>query len=145
MLSAAEIKNIKFSKEAQNEIKVATQALNEILEITRVSFTSGNLEVAKKVEPLEQVIDRVIRKMRARHIDRLSQGKCTIELGFILSDIITNFERVSDHCSNIAVCLLEVSEDEFDTHAYLDELKKEDNIDFKGKVMTYRERYQLPQ
>ena len=65
-------------------------------------------------------------------------------MGFILSDVITNFERVSDHCSNVALCLLEVNADEFDTHAYLDTLKKEDNVDFKGKVMTYRERYRLP-
>ena len=68
----------------------------------------------------------------------------SIDLGFILSDVITNFERVSDHCSNIAVCLVQVNEDEFDTHAYLDELRQEDNLDFQGKVMACREKYQLP-
>ena len=82
--------------------------------------------------------------VKQRHIKRLRKGQCTIELGFILSDISTNMERVSDHCSNIAVCLLEVSADEFDTHAYLDELKQESNIDFRGKVLTYKERDQLP-
>ena len=119
-------------------------AVHDILKITMLSFAEEDLNLAKQVEPLEEVIDGLNLDIKQRHIKRLRKGKCTIELGFILSDIITNFERVSDHCSNIAVCLLEVSEDEFDTHAYLDELKKEDNIDFKGKVMTYRERYQLP-
>ena len=86
------------------------------------------------------------RKVRQEHrsVRRLRKGKCTIELGFILSDVITNFERVSDHCSNIAVCLVQVNEDEFDTHAYLDELRQEDNLDFQGKVMACREKYQLP-
>ena len=82
--------------------------------------------------------------VKQRHVRRLRKGKCTIELGFILSDVITNFERVSDHCSNIAVCLVQVNEDEFDTHAYLDELRQEDNLDFQGKVMACREKYQLP-
>ena len=82
--------------------------------------------------------------IKQRHVKRLRKGKCTIELGFVLTDIITNFERVSDHCSNIAVCLLQVSEDEFDTHAYIDGLKRGDNVDFRGKVMAYGERYQLP-
>ena len=82
--------------------------------------------------------------MKQRHVRRLCKGKCTIELGFILSDVITNFERVSDHCSNIAVCLVQVNEDEFDTHAYLDELRQEDNKDFQSKVLACREKYQLP-
>lgn len=136
-------KNIKFSKEAQNEIKVATQALNEILEITRVSFTSGNLEVAKKVEPLEQVIDRVIRKMRARHIDRLSQGKCTIELGFVLSDLLNNYERVSDHCSNIAVAIIEIDREEMDTHKYLNKVKYSDDEEFNDAYDEFKEKYEL--
>ena len=83
-------------------------------------------------------------EIKHRHVKRLRKGKCTIELGFILSDITTNLERVSDHCSNIAVCLLQVSEDEYETHAYLGEMKQESNVEFQGKVMAYRERYQLP-
>ena len=138
-------KELSFSDKAQAELEVLEHAVHDILKITMLSFAEEDLNLAKQVEPLEEVIDGLNLDIKQRHIKRLRKGKCTIELGFILSDIITNFERVSDHCSNIAVCLLEVSEDEFDTHAYLDELKKEDNIDFKGKVMTYRERYQLPQ
>ena len=137
-------KELSFSDKAQAELEVLEHAVHDILKITMLSFAEEDLNLAKQVEPLEEVIDGLNLDIKQRHIKRLRKGKCTIELGFILSDIITNFERVSDHCSNIAVCLLEVSEDEFDTHAYLDELKKEDNIDFKGKVMTYRERYQLP-
>lgn len=100
--------------------------------------------MARQVEPLEEVIDELNTEIKRRHVKRLRKGKCTIELGFVLSDITTNFERVSDHCSNIAVCLLEVSEDEFDTHAYINGLKTGENAEFRGKVMVYRENYQLP-
>ena len=93
---------------------------------------------------MEEVIDSLNLEIKARHVKRLRKGKCTIELGFILSDITTNFERVADHCSNIAVCLLEVNENEFDTHAYVRAMKKDDNIDFKSKVMAYEKHYQLP-
>ncbi len=137
-------KELQFSDKAQEELLVLQRAIHDILKVTMLSFNEEDLNLATQVEPLEEVIDELSMEMKQRHIKRLRKGKCTIELGFILSDISTNFERVSDHCSNIAVCLLEVSEDEFDTHAYLDELKQEDNIDFKGKVMAYRERYQLP-
>ncbi len=137
-------KKIEFSDKAKAELEVLERAIHDILKITMLSFNEEDLNLAKQVEPLEEVIDGLNLDIKQRHVKRLRKGKCTIELGFILSDIVTNFERVSDHCSNIAVCLLEVSEDEFDTHAYLDELKKDDNIDFRGKVMTYKERYQLP-
>ncbi len=137
-------KKIEFSDKAKAELEVLERAIHDILKITMLSFNEEDLNLAKQVEPLEEVIDGLNLDIKQRHVKRLRKGKCTIELGFILSDIVTNFERVSDHCSNIAVCLLEVSEDEFDTHAYLDELKNDDNIDFRGKVMTYKERYQLP-
>ena len=137
-------KQIAFSEKAQAELEILGHAVHDILKITMLSFAEEDLNLAKQVEPLEEVIDELNLDIKQRHIKRLRKGKCTIELGFILSDIITNFERVSDHCSNVALCLLEVNADEFDTHAYLDTLKKEDNVDFKGKVMTYRERYRLP-
>lgn len=137
-------KQIVFSEKAQAELEILGRAVHDILKITMLSFAEEDLNLAKQVEPLEEVIDELNLDIKQRHIKRLRKGKCTIELGFILSDIITNFERVSDHCSNVALCLLEVNADEFDTHAYLDTLRKEDNVDFKGKVMTYRERYRLP-
>lgn len=138
-------KELKFSDKAQAELIVLQRAIHDILKITTLSFAEEDLELAKQVEPLEEVIDMLDLEIRQRHIKCLRKGKCTIELGFILSDIINDFERVSDHCSNIAVCLLEVSEDEFDTHAYLQEMKSKENMDFQGKVMAYKDRYQLPE
>ena len=137
-------KKLSFSDEAKEELGVLENAICDILKITMFSFAEEDVNRAKQVEPLEEVIDGLNLEIKQRHIKRLREGKCTIELGFILSDVITNYERVSDHCSNIAVCLVEVNENEFDMHAYLDELKQEDNIDFRGKVLTYKERYQLP-
>ena len=137
-------KKLDFSDKAQEELKVFERAVHDILYITMNSFIKGDLNLARQVEPMEEVIDGLSLDVKQRHVRRLRKGKCTIELGFILSDVITNFERVSDHCSNIAVCLVQVNEDEFDTHAYLDELRQEDNLDFQGKVMACREKYQLP-
>ncbi len=137
-------KKVCFSSKALQELGVLRRAVKDILRITMGSFREGNLELARQVEPLEEVIDALNLEIRQRHFKRLRKGKCTIELGFILSDIITDLERVSDHCSNIAVCLLEISEDEFDTHAYLENVRREDNMDFRGKVMAYGERYPLP-
>lgn len=137
-------KELVFSEKAQRELEIFEKAIHDILKLTMLSFSEGDLKLAKQVEPLEEVIDELNLDIKQRHVKRLREGKCTIELGFILSDITTNFERVSDHCSNVAVCLLQVSEDEFDTHAYLDELKQEENTEFRGEVMTYRERYRLP-
>ena len=137
-------KNLQFSEKALKELEVFGRAIHDILKITMLSFAEEDLELAGQVEPLEEVIDSLNQEVKQRHVKRLRKGKCTIELGFVLSDITTNYERVSDHCSNIAVCLLEVNEDEFDTHAYMDRLKREDNINFKGQVMAYGERYRLP-
>lgn len=133
------MKKAGFSDKAQEELKVFERAVHDILDITMNSFIKGDLNLARQVEPMEEVIDGLSLDVKQRHVRRLRKGKCTIELGFILSDVITNFERVSDHCSNIAVCLVQVNEDEFDTHAYLDELRQEDNLDFQGKVMACRE------
>lgn len=137
-------KKLRFSDKAQAELKVFGRAIHDILKITMLSFAEEDLALARQVEPLEEVIDGLNMEIKQRHVKRLRKGKCTIELGFILSDITTTLERVSDHCSNIAVCLLQVSEDEYETHAYLEEVKQQDNMDFQGKVMAYRERYQLP-
>jgi len=137
-------KGLEFSDKARRELAVYMRAVQDILRITMLAFSEDDLSLAKQVEPLEEVIDELNLNIKKRHIKRLRKGKCTIELGFILSDITTNLARVSDHCSNIAVCLLQLNEDEMDTHAYLGDLKQEDNVEFKGVVMAYRERYQLP-
>ena len=119
--SAEEIhdKKIVFSESATKELSVMTAAINEILELTTTAFVNNDLEVAAKIEPLEQVIDKLKAKLKNRHIQRLQKNECTIETGFVFSDILTNYERIADHCSNIAVCLIEVANDSFDTHEYL--------------------------
>ncbi len=123
--SAREIKEkkIEFSGEAKKELRVLMQALRDILQLTDRAYTENDLALAMRVEPLEQVIDRLIAQVRDNHIRRLRGGACTIELGFVLSDMLTNFERISDHCSNIAVAMIEVEHNSFDTHRYLHAVK----------------------
>lgn len=136
-------KNIKFSESAGNEIAVLHRALDDILSRSRDSFVNGDIPLAKTVEPLEQVIDRLTSKMKSRHIERLRHGLCTIETGFVLSDMLNNIERVSDHCSNIAVATIELDNDSFLTHEYLEDMKTE-NPEFKEQYGAFKERYSLP-
>ncbi len=136
-------KNIKFSSQAQHEIAVATNALKEIMDIAFEAFDKDDLELAQKVEPLEQVIDELIEVMKVNHIKRLKNGQCTIEHGFVLADLLNNYERVSDHCSNIGVALIELSKASFDTHEYLNRLKTIDNDDFLNMFAQFREKYSL--
>lgn len=137
-------KELGFSDKAKEEVEIFSRAIKDILTLAVDAFETENISKARLVEPLEEVIDQLNIEIKKRHIKRLRKGKCTIEMGFVLSDITTNFERVADHCSNIAVCLLQVREDSFETHEYLDTLREENNMDFKGKVLAYREKYILP-
>ena len=137
-------KNIDFSVFAQQELEVFGRAIRDIIEKTECVFVTDDLDLAKNVEPLEEVIDDLNAEMKVRHVKRLRAGECTIELGFILSDITTSFERIADHCSNIAVCLIEIHENEFDTHKYLGKMKQETNQAFVRKYETYKNRYILP-
>ena len=107
-------------------------------------FQEEDLKLAGMVEPMEEVVDYLNSEIKKRHIKRLRKGKCTIEMGFILSDITTNYERVSDHCSNIALCLLQLNEENFETHEYQDNLTSKDNMLFMAEVKRLREHYQLP-
>ncbi len=138
-------KKIKFSDEALAEISVVTAAVQEILEKTIEAFINTDIELAKQVEPLEDVIDELRTDLKNRHIERLREGRCTIELGFILSDLLTNLERVSDHCSNIAVCMIQVHENNMDTHSYMTELKNDHHTEFEKAFEEYRSKYMLPQ
>ncbi len=138
-------KKLSFSEDAQKEIAVAESALREIIEITFTAFESGDTALARKVEPLEQVIDRITAEMRSNHIVRLKAGTCTIELGFILNDLINCFERVSDHCSNIAVAMIEVAEGEFETHKYLNAVKGGNDEQFRRDYEAYAVKYSLAQ
>ena len=145
MKTAKEIneKGISFSDEAKKELAVAEKAIKEILEITRIAFTENKPEIALEVEPLEQVIDGLLKNIKSKHISRLTGGNCTIEMGFILSDLITNYERVSDHCSNIAVCVIRISDSVFDVHQYLNDYKTADNSDFIEKYKNYKLKYSI--
>lgn len=136
-------KQIEFSDEAKGEIKVISAAVREILEITCTALKSEDLSVAKTVEPLEQVIDKLKNKIRFNHIKRLQEGDCTIELGFVLADLLTNYERVSDHCSNIAVCLLEIANNSFETHEYLSHVKSDGANEFFEQYDVYKKKYSL--
>lgn len=135
-------KKIVFSEGAYEELTVLTDALIEIITITNKCYAENDTALAARVEPLEQVIDRLTEKVRKRHIDRLKNGECTIELGFIFSDILTNFERISDHCSNIAVAVIESATDGFDAHNYLSGIK-EGNEAFDAEYSQYKEKYRL--
>ncbi len=143
--SAEEIhdKKLEFSGAAKRELATLTTAINEILSITLESFSSDNLDKAIMVEPLEQVVDHLKELLRKRHIKRLRKQECTIELGFVLTDILTNFERVSDHCSNIAACLLEIAHDEFDIHEYLRNVKGGSEEEFNHYFEYYTMKYAI--
>ena len=138
-------KKIKFSEKALEDIKVITAAVNEILELSIISLTEENMEKAAMIEPLEQVIDRLKRKIKAGHIDRLRQGDCTVEMGFVLSDLLTNYERISDHCSNIGVCMIEINNDTFETHEYLSHIKSGEGTEFVEMYENYKLKYSLKQ
>ena len=143
--TAAEMheKHITFSKEARAELKVLTDAVQAILQNAVESFKDNDLERATEIEPLEQVIDTLIDTIRARHITRLQSGNCTIELGFVLTDFLTDCERISDHCSNIGVAILETAHGSFDTHARLKEIKDRSNEDFRQSYEKYLRTYSL--
>lgn len=137
-------KGLSFSKKAIEEIHIFNGALNEILDTAITAFEHGDIEQAKSVEPLEEVIDNLRTEIRNRHVKRLRKGKCTIEMGFVLTDLITNYERVADHCSNIAVCMIQIHDNSFDTHSYISDLKATNNEEFRRKFTVFSEKYMLP-
>ena len=138
-------KKIKFSQQALRELPVIVNAVSEILDMSINAVVNNDVNLATNVEPLEDVIDQLRSDLKTRHIERLRNGKCTIELGFILQDLLTNFERVSDHCSNIAVYLIQISDNSMDTHEYMNELKKLDRSEFMDEFNDYKNKYILPE
>ncbi len=134
-------KQIQFSEFGYKDLAVIRSALKDVISNTVHSFVSNNPTLALKTEPLEQVIDGLVDESRARHIDRLASGECTILLGFIFSDILTNVRRISDHCSNIAVCVLQASEDDFDMHTYIQTMREKQS--FSDTLSQLKEQYVL--
>lgn len=135
-------KGISFTPGAQKELDVLTRAIDEILSITVTAYEKNDVELAARVEPLEQVIDQLTAKMKSNHIERLQRGICTIEMGFIFSDLLANYERISDHCSNIAVAVIEVAHNSFDAHKYLNGVKY-GNREFNSVYHSYQVKYSL--
>ena len=136
-------KGLSFSESAHGELQVLLAALEDIMSRAFSCFDAASVEKAREVEPLEETIDRLIEEIRMRHIRRLQSGDCTMQLGFILNDLLTNFERVSDHCSNIALSVIEEKDSSVDRHAYLNDLKDEGS--FTSSLNQAIQTYQLPQ
>lgn len=143
--SAAEIhdKEVKMSEEAWSELAVLESVIQDILDKTIHAFETNDLHAATKVEPMEQVVDDLVRSMRDRHIRRLQNGTCGIEAGFVLQDLLINYERIADHCSNVAVAMIEVAEDKFDVHEYVNTLR-DANEKYDERYAKYGRRYVLP-
>lgn len=143
--SAQEIheKELHFSEVASNQLVKLTEALIEILDMTFEAYKNNDTVLASSVEPLEQVIDRLVSEIKISHIERLQSGGCTLEMGFVLSDILNNYERISDHCSNIAVTMIEVEQGTFDTHEYLNNVKNMSDDAFNEKYKEYLDKYDI--
>ena len=141
--SAAEIhdKKIDFSDEANRELSVVSAAVREILRLTNQAFDANDLTLASRVEPLEERIDQLCAEAKRHHVERLQQGRCTIRQGFVFNDLLTSIERVSDHCSNIAMAMLELEEDAFDTHAGLQRIKDAQSPAFQTAYDDYAARF----
>lgn len=146
MESAQELhsKGLSFSEKATQELHIITSAVEEILQTALSVFTEQDVKKAASIEPLEEVVDELSQELKRRHVQRLRKGTCTIEMGFILSDITTSLERIADHCSNIGVCVTQVREDLYDTHSHLDEMKNEPDANFYRNLEEVREKYLLP-
>ena len=143
--SAEEIrdKNLEFSGEAKRELKVLIDAVKEIIDISLKAFKENDLDSAIMVEPLEQVVDNLRDSLKKQHIARLRRKECTIELGFVLSDLLTNLERISDHCSNIAGCELEIAHEDLDIHQYLNNVKGGSTKEFNDYFDYFKVKYAL--
>lgn len=136
-------KKLKFSFEANKELKVLRNAINDILDLAFNAYTENNMSYAYQVEPLEEVIDVLCNELKMRHISRVQSGNCTLNQGFVFNDLLTNYERIADYCSNIAVAMIELQTAEFDTHEYLNTLKKADDSDFNRFYTDYKLKYTI--
>ena len=136
-------KDIEFTLDAKKELMVLNSAVSEVMWLAYKAFTENDLNAAERIEPLEEVVDHLKEELRTRHIFRMQHGNCSIDAGFILSDILTDMERVSDHCANIADCLLDTSENVLSLHETKDVLVS-DTATFKTYYKEYNNKYQLP-
>ncbi|MGN0269941.1 MAG: Na/Pi cotransporter family protein [Candidatus Weimeria sp.] len=145
VMSAEEIHNkkLEFTKHAREEIETLSRAINDICEMTKDSFCKDDLTEATHVEPLEEVIDTLTKQIKENHIKRLRKGKCSVEIGFILEDILTWLERVSDHCSNIALEMLTIYDNDYNTHEYLKSFSQKEQADFEAEYDELIKKYPI--
>ena len=136
-------KDLQFSPEACHELDVIESAVREILSIAVGAFVENDPQRAARVEPLEEIIDGLCDEMKSHHVDRLQSGSCTLNQGFVFNDLLTNYERVADHCSNIAVAIIELESDSFDTHEYLSSVRAMKSHSFARYYEEYQEKYHL--
>ena len=136
-------KEVEFSAAALHELDVMESALREILEVAVEAFVSNDIQQAARVEPLEEIIDGLCDEMKSHHVDRLQSGSCTLNQGFVFNDLLTNYERVADHCSNIAVAIIELESDSFDTHEYLNSVRAMKSSSFARYYEEYKQEYYL--
>lgn len=136
-------KKISFSQDAKHEILVLCAAVSEILELSFSAFVDEDINKAYKVEPLEEHIDILCDEMKLRHIDRLQNGHCSLSQGFVFNDLLTNCERVADHCSNIAIAMIELNDDAYDTHSYVIDLKEQRSHSFDAFYAQFAEKYKI--
>ena len=136
-------KEVEFSAAALHELDVMESALREILEVAIEAFVSNDIQQAARVEPLEEIIDGLCDEMKSHHVDRLQSGSCTLNQGFVFNDLLTNYERVADHCSNIAVAIIELESDSFDTHEYLNSVRAMKSSSFARYYEEYKQEYHL--
>ena len=135
--------NCRFSEKGAREIQVSTLAIKDIMKMAVDAFSTNDVELAYKIEPLEEVVDDLMETIKLKHIDRLQKGKCTIEHGFIMSDLLNDYERISDHCSNIALGIIEMSKSAFEAHDYVSKLMAMDDPMFRKQYKEYSEKYSL--
>ena len=138
-------KNVKFSDAAMDELEVITAAVMEIVNLSFDSFIANDIESAYRVEPLEELIDNLCDEMKLHHVERLQSGVCTLNQGFVFNDLLTNYERIADHCSNLAVAMIELESDSFDTHEYITSLKAMRSHSFDKYFEEYSKRFRIKQ
>lgn len=136
-------KDIHFTRDANDELNVMGRAVKEIVEKSINAFITDDIDAAREIEPLEQVIDNLKNELRAKHAKRLQNNECTIENGMIFFDIINSYERIADHCSNLAVCIIELSKGSYQTHAYLKSVKSSNNKSFMELFEEYLHKYKV--
>ena len=137
-------KNLSFSPEARTELQVLASVVGRIVDTAYDVFDKQDMNLTRDVEPLEEMVDELSREMKRRHVNRLRSGECTIEMGFILTDLLTSLERIADHCSNISVCVTQVRENLYDTHSHLESLKNEPDEGYYNRLEELQREYVLP-